>query len=212
MSQTLAVKNEWELVEEAANALTHGVGLVLSLLGLIAMLYFAYPDTLKLAACGIFGGSLILLYTASTLYHAANNPRRKRAFQIFDHCAIYVLIAGTYTPITLIAMEEGWSLFLTVWTIALLGIVFKIFFTDKLRLLSTLLYLAMGWLVVFYVESLFNSLPAEGLALLISGGLAYTFGTIVYTFEKFILNHAIWHMFVLAGSVFHFCTIFFYVI
>lgn len=214
MNQALAIKNEWELIEEAANALTHGFGLVLSVIGTILMSLVAYPDPLRLLAVGIFGFSLMLLYTASTLYHAVQEPRLKRAFQIFDHCAIYVLIAGTYTPITLIAMEEshGWNLFLTVWTIAFSGIFFKLFFTDRFKTLSTMMYLGMGWLVVLYGETVLDTLPTGGLYFLIGGGIAYTLGVFVYLYERLLFNHAIWHMFVLTGSALHYCTVYFYVI
>ncbi len=213
MAQQTAAYNEWELIEEAANVLTHGLGLALSIVGMVFLLMMAYPDPLRLFAVGIFGFSLILLYSASTLYHAVTDPALKRSFQVFDHCAIYVLIAGTYTPITLVVMEEaGWNLFLTVWTIAFLGIFFKLFFTNRFRIFSTLLYLAMGWLVVLFGPSVVEMLPPGGLALLVCGGLSYTLGTLVYLYERHLFNHAIWHLFVLTGSVFHYFTIYYYVL
>ena len=162
----------------------------------------------------IYGISIITLFTASTLYHSVKDEIKKHYFRIIDHISIYFLIAGTYTPVLLITLHQslGWTLFFTVWGIATFGIVLKLFFTGRFEIFSTLLYLVMGWLIVFDFTNLSKLMDSNGVLLLFFGGLAYTVGIIFYALKKIPYNHVIWHLFVLAGAVFHFFMIFFYVI
>lgn len=202
--------------EEWANVITHGIGLCLSLIGFIVLIVVTqrHDDALHMISCGIFGGSLVLLYAASTLYHSFQSERLKHFFKIVDHCAIYLLIAGTYTPFTLLVLEDVWgqSLFCIIWSLAVIGILFKLFFVNKFKVLSTLIYLLMGWLVLFAIEPLVVSLSYEGLCWLISGGIFYSAGVIFFINEKPRFNHAIWHLFVLGGSICHFVSVFLYVL
>lgn len=203
-------------VEERANFLTHAVGLLLSVVGASALLWNAAKssDQWNILAALLFSLSLVMLYSASTLYHGVQSPDLKRKMKIFDHCAIYCLIAGSYTPFTLVTLRDsvGLALFITVWTIALLGIFFKLYFTGRFRLFSTLLYLAMGWIIVFAQEPLRESLPTEATALILFSGLSYTFGSIVYLVRWPQFHHAIWHLFVMVGSTFHYLSIYYYVL
>ena len=202
--------------EEIFNSITHGIGILISIVGLVLLIVFSnmYGDLKHIISCTIFGISLVLLYTASTLYHSFQKPTLKNIFKIFDHSCIYILIAGTYTPFLLITLTGviGWSIFAIVWSLTAIGILFKIFFVHRFKIISTIAYILMGWIIIFAIKPLFHALPGGGLALLISGGLAYTLGTIFYTWKKLPFNHAIWHLFVLAGSVCHFCAVIFYVI
>ncbi|MDA9245570.1 hemolysin III family protein [Polaribacter sp.] len=199
--------------EEFLNVLSHGFGLVLSLIAFPFLLIkgFAYNGFWKPTSFVIYGLSLILLYAASTFYHAAKNPMIRRKLNIFDHAAIYVLIAGGYTPFCLVALDSslGWYVFIFVWLFALVGIVLKLFFTGKYDKLSTAMYLLMGWQVVFFAKPLANSLSENGLYLLILGGIFYTIGAILYSLKKLPYNHAIFHFFVLLGSLSHFLSIYF---
>ena len=199
--------------EEFLNVLSHGFGLVLSLIAFPFLLIkgFAYDGFWKPTSFVIYGLSLILLYAASTFYHAAKNPMIRRKLNIFDHAAIYVLIAGGYTPFCLVALDSslGWYVFIFVWLFALVGIVLKLFFTGKYDKLSTAMYLLMGWQVVFFAKPLANSLSENGLYLLILGGIFYTIGAILYSLKKLPYNHAIFHFFVLLGSLSHFLSIYF---
>jgi len=199
--------------EEFLNVLSHGFGLVLSLIAFPFLLIkgFAYNGFWKPTSFVIYGLSLILLYAASTFYHAAKNPMIRRKLNIFDHAAIYVLIAGGYTPFCLVALDSslGWYVFIFVWLFALVGIVLKLFFTGKYDKLSTAMYLLMGWQVVFFAKPLANSLSENGLYLLILGGIFYTIGAILYSLKKLPYNHAIFHVFVLLGSLSHFLSIYF---
>ena len=162
----------------------------------------------------VFGASLILLYAASTLYHSAKHPKTRYLLNILDHASIYVLIAGTYTPFALITLQNsgGVTLFYVIWSIALAGILFKVLFIGKFRLLSTILYVAMGWLVVFDIQPLVNALPIWGLIWLFGGGIFYTLGAIIFGLDRIKYNHAIFHFFVLAGSFSHFVSIFYFVL
>ncbi|MDB0039908.1 hemolysin III family protein [Polaribacter sp.] len=200
--------------EEFLNVLSHGFGLVLSLIAFPFLLIkgFAYNGFWKPTSFVIYGLSLILLYAASTFYHAAKNPMIRRKLNIFDHAAIYVLIAGGYTPFCLVALDSslGWYVFIFVWLFALVGIVLKLFFTGKYDKLSTAMYLLMGWQVVFFAKPLANSLSENGLYLLILGGIFYTIGAILYSLKKLPYNHAIFHFFVLLGSLSHFLSIYFF--
>lgn len=170
------------------------------------------PD--RIISSIIYGGTLILLYTASTLYHGTKNKRLKYIFEILDHSSIYLLIAGTYTPFALITLKGtlGMVLLITVWCLAGAGVIFKIFFVKKFLIVSTLLYIAMGWIAIVAVVPLYRALPHEGFLLLLLGGLLYTFGTIFYVWRKISFHHAIWHIIVLAGSVSHFFVVLFYVL
>lgn len=200
-----------DLRDEIANALTHGLGAVAALAAGAVLITLAalYGDGWQLGASIVFVVSLLLLYTASTLYHAIQHPVAKARLKIFDHCAIYLLIAGTYTPFTLIALRGpwGWGLFAAIWTLALAGVVFKLYYTGRFRLLSTGIYIAMGWLVIVAIKPMLQSLDAWTLGWLIAGGLFYTLGTYFYHRESIRYSHAIWHLFVLAGSVSHFIAV-----
>jgi hemolysin III len=197
--------------EEVANTITHGVGVGLSIAGLVVLVVRAalYGDVWQVVSFSIYGSSLILLYLASTLYHGFRSKRVKEILRIFDHSAIYLLIAGTYTPFLLVTLRGpwGWSLFGLIWVLALLGITFKIVFGPKYEIVSTGFYILMGWVVIIAIKPLIAALPVMGLAWLVAGGLAYTGGVIFYAWEKLPFNHAIWHGFVMAGSIFHFVAV-----
>lgn len=202
--------------EEVAHAVTHGVGAVLSIVALVFMLIWAvtYGDTWHVVAASIYGASLILLYTASTLYHAFPWPRIKRFFQQMDHAAIFVLIAGTYTPFALINLRGpwGWSLLGVVWGIAFIGVAIELFVKKPPKWLSLSLYLGLGWMAVVAIKPMLDNVEATGLLLLLAGGLAYTLGVVFYVWRSLPYHHAVWHLFVLAGSVFHFFSIFYFVL
>ncbi|GAL63833.1 PAQR family membrane homeostasis protein TrhA [Algibacter lectus] len=201
--------------EEKLNALTHGIGAVLGVVALILLIkYNAHKTPWSLFSVIVYGISIIVLFTASTLYHSVIKEKQKHIFRIIDHISIYVLIAGTYTPVCLITLDQsfGWPMFWVVWGIALFGVVLKIFFTGRFELFSTLLYLVMGWLIVFDFTSLSEGIGSDGILFLFAGGLSYTIGIIFYAIQKIPYNHVIWHLFVLSGAVFHFFMIFNYVI
>ena len=193
--------------EEVANALTHGAGIALSVACTIALVILAATrgDAYDIVATAVFGASLILLYVASTLYHSARDAARRSRLQILDHCAIYLLIAGSYTPFALGALRGGWgwTLFGLTWGLALLGVLFKLRFTGRYSVLSTAVYLVMGWLAVFAIVPLVNALSTPALLFLIAGGLSYTAGAPVYQWGRFRYSHAVWHLFVLGGSICH---------
>ncbi|HEY9255840.1 MAG TPA: hemolysin III family protein [Stenotrophomonas sp.] len=197
--------------DEFASALTHGLGAIAALAGgsVLITLTAIYGDVWQLATTIVFSVTLLLLYVASTLYHAIPHPGAKARLQIFDHCAIYLLIAGTYTPFTLIGLRGpwGWGLFTAIWTLAAAGVVFKLFFTGRFRLLSTFIYLGMGWAVVVAIKPLLSSIDTFSLGWLLAGGLFYTLGTWFYQRDSVRYFHAIWHLFVLAGSVCHFVAV-----
>lgn len=203
-------------MEEIVNAVTHGVGAVLALAALIALAVAAsmYGSVWHTVSFSIYGGSLVLLYLASTLYHSFTNERLKHIFKIFDHSAIYLLIAGTYTPFAFVPLHGtlGWVVFAVVWSLAIVGIVFKVFFVKRFKLFSTLCYILMGWFAVVMIKPLIMTLPAAGLYWLIGGGVLYTVGAVFYLAHKMPYNHAVWHFFVLAGSAAHFISIFSYVL
>ena len=202
--------------EEFANSVTHGVGLGLSLAGLVALIILtALRGTVwHVVSCTIYGSTLVILYAASTLYHSIQSPRAKRVLRIIDHGAIYLLIAGTYTPFTLVNLRGwlGWTLFGVVWGLAALGIAFKVFHVDRFPIVSTLVYLSMGWLVVVAWKPVMSVIPLGGIALIAAGGIAYTAGVIFFAAHKIPYNHAIWHLFVLAGSIFHYAAVLLYVL
>ncbi|MBK5193870.1 MAG: hemolysin III family protein [Flavobacteriaceae bacterium] len=201
--------------EEFYNWITHGIGFALSLLGFVLLIIFEQQkSTWSLLGISLYGISLILLYFASTIYHYERKIKHKNRYRILDHISIYVLIAGTYSPLVLITLENslGWLLFWIVWGIALIGTILKIFFTGKFEVLSVILYLIMGWLIVLDVNTLIEIIDFTGLLLLFLGGLSYTIGIFFYLRHKVPFNHLVWHLFVLAGSIFHYLFIFFRVI
>jgi len=208
--------DQYSYLEEIINSITHGIGALISLGGLVLLIVFSamYGNLNHIISCTIFGIALVLLYTASTLYHSFQRPNLKHLFKIFDHSCIYILIAGTYTPFLLVTIRgfTGWSMLIILWSLTVIGVLFKIFFVHRFKIISTIAYILMGWIIIFAIKPLFHTLPGGGLALLISGGLAYTFGTIFYAWNKLPFNHAIWHLFVLAGSACHFFAVMFYVI
>lgn len=203
-------------LEEQLNIWSHFAGLLLSVVGLVLLILRAIDleNIWAIISFPIFGGSMIILYLASTLYHYSKNPKIRYQLNIFDHAAIYVLIAGSYTPFVLVSLNgtEGYIIFSIVWSMALLGIVFKIFYTGRFNTLSTILYVAMGWLIIFSSKSLLTNLDIKGLIWLISGGVSYTIGAVLYSINKLKFNHAIFHVFVLLGTFCHFVAVYFYVI
>lgn len=204
-------ESHYTIAEEVANAITHGIGVVFSIVALVLLVVYANlgGDTWRLVAVSIFGSSMLLLYLASTLYHALPQPALKRILRVVDHGAIYLLIAGTYTPFLLGDMRGpwGWGLFGLLWGAALVGIVYKIFFVGKFNFIATMMYLAMGWAVVIALKPAIEMIPMAALILMALGGLAYTSGVVFYLWDRLPYNHAIWHLFVLTGSVFHFAAI-----
>ena len=197
--------------DEVASAWTHGVGAAAALAGGAVLITLAAMrgDGWQLGAAIVFGVSMLLLYLASTLYHAIRHPVAKGRLKVFDHCAIYLLIAGTYTPFTLIGLRGpwGWSLFAAIWTLALAGVVFKLFYTGRFKRLSTLIYVAMGWLVLVAIKPVMASLDGWTFGWLIAGGVFYTLGTFFYHRESLPYSHAIWHLFCIAGSVCHYAAV-----
>lgn len=204
-------EREETLGEEIASALTHGLGAAAALAGGAVLITLAalYGDGWQLSAAIVFGITLLLLYVASTLYHAIQHPVAKGRLKIFDHCAIYLLIAGTYTPFTLIGLRDtvGWWLFGTIWALALFGVIFKLFYTGRFQLISTIVYIAMGWLIVVAAKPAMKALDPWTFGWLLGGGVAYTLGTFFYHRPKMPYSHAIWHMFVIAGSVCHYIAV-----
>ncbi len=210
------ITNGYSLAEEIANSITHGLGTLLSVAGLTLLVTFAtqQQDIWRIVSFSIYGTTLILLFTASTLYHSFQNVSVKRVFKTLDHCSIFLLIAGTYTPFLLVSMRgtTGWVLFVIIWSLAVLGITLKIIFGPRYKKLSVATYLMMGWMVVFASRELMANLSSEGLYWLIAGGLSYTVGVIFYLWKQLPFNHAIWHVFVLGGSLCHFFSILFHVL
>ncbi|AMO55292.1 hypothetical protein GZ77_10995 [Endozoicomonas montiporae] len=210
------LNRSYSLGEEIANSVTHGIGALLSVAGLTLLVTYAamQGDAWRVVSFSIYGGSMILLFLMSTLYHSFQNEKAKRVFKLLDHCAIYLLIAGTYTPFLLVTLRGlmGWVLFAIIWLLALTGIIFKLAFRHRFKKLSLLTYVGMGWLALFAGQELTQNLSAGGMAWLIAGGLSYTLGVLFYVWKKLPYNHAIWHLFVLAGSLCHYTTIFFYVL
>lgn len=196
------------LGEEIANSITHGTGVGLSIAALVILLVYAARrgDAWKITSLSIYGATLIILYLASTLYHAITNPRFKRFFRVLDHCSIFLLIAGTYTPVTIGVMRGpwGWTLFGVIWALAIIGINLKIFALDRRKRLSVVIYLLMGWLVVIAIKPLLHSLEPKSLTWLFIGGGFYTLGVVFFVLKKMPYHHSILHLFVLAGSICHF--------
>lgn len=197
--------------EEIANGITHGLGLAASIAGTAFLIVFVSldGDPWQIVGSSIYGATLVALYAASTLYHTSRRPGAKRLFRVLDHCAIYLLIAGTYTPFALVGLRGGWgwALFGVVWGLCAAGIVFKAFFTGRLDSLSTAVYVAMGWLCLVAVKPMIEALPVSVLAWLLIGGILYTAGTLFYHNRRIPYSHAIWHIFVIAGTACHFLAV-----
>jgi hemolysin III len=203
-------------LEETVNAVTHGVGTVLAVLALVKLVALSAPlgDRTRVVTASLFGACLVLTYLASTLCHALPAGRWKYRALILDHASIYLLIAGTYTPVLLVTLHGrwGWTLFAIVWTAAVVGVVLKLFFVERFRLLSTIMYVAMGWMALVAAGPLVAALPRDGWFWLLAGGVFYTGGVAFFLWERLPFNHAIWHLFVIVGSVCHFLLIFWYVL
>ncbi len=201
-------------MEEVVNSLTHGVGLVLSAAGWGALLVLAtlFGDVWHIVSCGIYGGTLVFLYGTSTLYHSARSPRLKRTLRIVDHIAIFLLIAGTYTPFAMGVMRDGWgwTILTLVWGLAVAGLLFKLFSRHRFHWAATTIYLLMGWISVLFIDPVWAALPAGALGLLAAGGIAYTAGVIFYGWHSLPYSHAVWHIFVLMGSVLHYLAVVWY--
>jgi hemolysin III len=202
--------------EERINVTSHAIGLALSVVALILLVARAaiYGNAWHIISFSIFGLSLIMLYTASTVYHSTKDAKLRSRLRIVDHATIYILIAGTYTPFTLVTLNgtTGWWIFSITWGLALTGIILKLFFTGRFEIVSTLMYVFMGWVIVFAIEPLVNNFSTEGIAWLVAGGIAYTLGAILYGVRIMKYNHATFHVFVLIGSIMHFVSVFFYVL
>jgi hemolysin III len=197
--------------EEIANAITHGVGALLAIAGLVLLIVFSALEgsAWHVTSFSIFGATLTVLYAMSTLYHSLTSQKVKRLFRKFDHMSIFLLIAGTYTPFCLTVLRGwiGWVLFGMVWLCAIGGIVLKAFHTGKKEILSTILYILMGWMVIFFIKPVYLYMSGMGFTFLIAGGIFYTFGAFFFVRDKIPYNHSIWHLFVLGGSVFHFFAV-----
>ncbi|MGL5574976.1 MAG: PAQR family membrane homeostasis protein TrhA [Sarcina sp.] len=203
--------NFYTLGEEIANAITHGVGLLLAIAGTVVLIVMASftGDPYKITSVSIYGATLILLYLGSTLYHSIPGRTAKKVFRIIDHSSIFLLIAGSYTPFTLIVLRNGigWYMFIGVWTIAILGVVFKAVCMEKFSKLSTLLYILMGWIVVLDIKGIVGGVDTTTLVFLVLGGLSYTGGCFFFAKDNWKFNHSIWHIFVMAGSIFQYFAI-----
>ena len=199
---------EYSVVEEITHAVTHGIGVILSIAGLSWMLYVSIvaSDAWRIVASAVYGTTLIVLFLASTVYHSMYASRHREIFKLLDHCAIYLLIAGTYTPFLLVAMrsDTGWWLFGTVWALATAGIVKKLWFRHRFPKLSLASYLVLGWLIVVAAPQMAEAIGPNGMAWLVAGGVSYSVGAIFYALDRMPFNHAVWHVFVLAGGVCHF--------
>ena len=206
----------YSVAEEIANSITNGLGIVFSIAGLAVLTAFAsvFGTAWHIVSCSIYGATQIVMYTASTLYHSIPLPRAKAVLRFLDHASIFLLIAGTYTPFALVNLRGpwGWSLLAAIWGLAIVGIALQARLIRHSRLVTALPYVAMGWLVVIAIKPLVESVAPGGLVLLLSGGLAYTVGAIFYVWRRLPFHHAIWHAFVLTGSILHFFAILFYVI
>lgn len=210
------IEKGYSLAEEIANSISHGIGLVFGIVGLVLLLIQAVDanaNVMAIASYSLYGGSMILLFLASTLYHAIPHARAKIWLKKFDHCAIYLLIAGTYTPFLLVGLDSplARTLMIVIWGLALLGILFKLTIAHRFKVLSLVTYLAMGWLSLIVIYQLTEKLALGGVTLLAAGGIVYSLGVIFYVCKRIPYNHAIWHGFVLGGSVCHFLAIYLYV-
>ncbi len=208
--------DRYTVAEEIAHSITHGIGLLLGIAAQVLLIVFAarFATPVAVVAASIYGSTLVMLYGVSTLYHALPRGRAKRVFEVLDHSAIFLLIAGTYTPYTLVKMPTGWgwSIFGVIWGLAVLGIVLEAVFQGRGRKVQLVLYLVMGWLIVVAIRPLVGSLPTGGTVLLAAGGAFYTLGVIFYRWHSLPYHHAVWHLFVLAGSACHVFSVLFYVV
>lgn len=215
-SEEIPVTGFYSAKEEFLNALTHGIGAVLAALGMLLLVVLAaiYGDVWQLLGFTVYGASLFFLYLASTLYHTARHPRWRQICRLLDHTAVYLLIAGTYTPFLLVKLRQpiGWALLAVVWLLAIGGILFKLFFIGRYEKWTTLGYVLMGWMCVFAYQQMTAVLPPWALAGMVGGGLLYTVGVLFFVWERIPYNHAIWHLFVLGGSLAHFATILYFVL
>lgn len=216
MAQNRIIAQGYSLAEEIANSISHGIGCIFGIVGLVLLLTQAVEmraDVTAITSYSLYGGSMILLFLASTLYHAIPHQKAKPWLKKFDHCAIYLLIAGTYTPFLMVGLKSplAQGLMVVIWSLALLGIIFKLTIAHRFKVLSLVTYLSMGWLSLVVIYQLATRLSAGGVWLLAAGGIVYSLGVIFYVSRRIPYNHAIWHGFVLGGSVLHFCAIYFYV-
>ena len=205
----------YSMIEEIINASTHGFGILLCIVGLAVLVAFASLNgsAMLITSCAIFGGTLIFAYSASTLYHAITNEKAKQIFRQFDHAAIYLLIAGTYTPVlTLLEASLALTIFIVIWTTAIFGVILKFVYPHRFKKLSVVLYLVMGWFIVVVIKQLMLSMDSGGLWFMLIGGLFYSIGVVFYVWKSLPYNHAIWHMFVLAGSISHYFMVLFYIV
>jgi hemolysin III len=209
------IKN-YSAFEEKLNISSHAIGVLFSIIALILLVTHASlnGNIWHIVSFSIFGASLLVLYAASTFYHSAKTPDLRAKLRVLDHASIYVLIAGTYTPFALVTLNgsTGWTIFAISWGLALSGIILKLFFTGRFKIISTSMYLFMGWMIIFAIQPLIDNLSSEGLFWLVAGGLAYTIGAILYGIKAIKFNHAIFHVFVLIGSACHFAAVYFYVL
>jgi hemolysin III len=207
-------KPQFTTGEEIAHSITHGVGALMSVAGLVLLIVRAVGtgDPWRVVSFTIFGVTMVLLYSASTLYHALTPPRAKNVFKVLDHAFIYLLIAGSYTPFLLVSLRGGWgwAMFGVVWLVTIIGMVFKVWFAGRFRLLSTLLYIALGWMCIIAVKPMLANVPGPGLGWLLAGGVAYTGGSVFYLWRGMPYHHAIWHVFVLIGTACHFVSVYGY--
>ena len=202
--------------EEVANSVTHGLGLLASIVGVVVLITLAAErgEAWHVVSAAVYGATLVSLYAASTLYHSLKGTKARDVLRLLDHCAIYLLIAGTYTPITLVSLRGGWgwALFGAVWVLAVAGIFFKVFATGRFGYLSTVAYVLMGWICIIALKPILLLLSPGAIALLLAGGISYTAGTLFYSWERIPYSHAVWHLFVIAGSVCHYLAIALYVL
>ncbi len=210
-------EREQTIGEEIANGVTHGIGVALAVAALSILVTLAAErggDAWRIVSFSVYGATLILLYLASTLYHSFQNPKLKRLFNLLDHAAIFLLIAGTYTPFTLVTLRGawGWTLFGIIWGLAVLGILFKVFFIDRLRVVSVFFYVGMGLIVLIAIDPLLDALSLRGLMWLSIGGLSYLIGVVFYLWKRLPYGHMVWHLFVLGGSICHFFGILWHVL
>lgn len=202
--------------EERLNVGTHGLGLILSVIGLVMLVLKAakYGTAIHIVSFAVFGASLVILYSASTLYHSSTTEKARARLRAFDHASIYILIAGTYTPLALLVLQGtvGWLIFSVAWGLAVVGVVVKLFFTGRFDHLSTTMYVFMGWIIIFAFKPLVANLAPQGLTWLFAGGIAYTVGALFYSIKKMPFAHATFHFFVLAGSICHFISVYWFVL
>lgn len=206
----------YSVIEEILNASTHGLGILLSIVGLVILVAFATLNgtALHITSVAIFGGTLVFAYTSSTLYHAIFHEKSKQILRLFDHSAIYFLIAGTYTPVVLVLLNGAlaWSIFSIIWATTIIGVILKFAYPGRFKKLSVALYIIMGWFIVIAMQQLFENMQSGGLWLMLCGGLFYSLGVIFYVWKKIPFNHAIWHLFVLGGSISHYFMVLLYVL